>query len=261
MVARRGARAEIAALPHAPLGVRREWKVRLSLAGVQPKLGLARGADGPLGLPLNGHPTTHILKPPATARDHQGQLLFPELAENEALCLRLAAHAGLSSAPSRSSVRAPMNPAYSSSGMTGMPTPEPWSFGRTRRTPVRLSASDARGKNVSFLYRDGAVGLAPFYDVVSTAVYPQHPRDLAMRIGGEFFLEDVPVARFEQAYEDCGLRAALARRRLPETIDGLVAAADAALADAERERWRTAIVDQVRDRVRTVGAHAGRLTR
>jgi hypothetical protein len=29
----------------------------------------------------------------------------------------------------------------------------------------------------------------------------------------------------------------------------------------ERERWRTAIVDQVRDRVRTVGAHAGRLTR
>jgi hypothetical protein len=202
------------------------------LAGVQPKLGLARGADGPLGLPLNGHPTTHILKPPATARDHQGQLLFPELAENEALCLRLAAHAGLSSAPSRSSVRAPMNPAYSSSGMTGMPTPEPWSFGRTRRTPVRLSASDARGKNVSFLYRDGAVGLAPFYDVVSTAVYPQHPRDLAMRIGGEFFLEDVPVARFEQAYEDCGLRAALARRRLSETIDGLVAAADAALADA-----------------------------
>ncbi len=119
---------------------------------------------------------------------------------------------------------------------------------------VLVGNSDAHGKNVSLLYRDGAVGLAPLYDVVSTAVYSQHPRDLAMRIGGELFLEDVSAASFEQAYEDCGLPAALARGRLPETIDRLLAAADAALADAERERWRTAIVDQVHDRVRTVGA-------
>jgi len=294
--------AEIVALPYAPLGVRREGEVRLSLAGVQPKLGLVRDADGRLGLPLNGHPTTHILKPSATARDRQGQLLFPELAENEAFCLRLAAHAGLSSAAVEivravadepcvlverydrhvdagarvvrlhqedacQALRVPPERKYEEHGGPTLqqvsqllerysrePIPDRYRLLDAQLLHVLVGNSDAHGKNVSFIYRDGAVGLAPLYDVVSTAVYPQHPRDLAMRIGGERFLEDVSAASFEQAYEDCGLRAALARRRLPETIDRLLAAADAALADAERERWRTAIVDQVHDRVRTVGA-------
>ena len=69
-----------------PLGV--DGKVRVSLAGMQRKLLLAR-LDSGWGLPVDGTPSTHILKPPPyDAR-------FPHMIENEALCLRTALHLGL----------------------------------------------------------------------------------------------------------------------------------------------------------------------
>jgi serine/threonine-protein kinase HipA len=62
--------------------------VSMSLAGVQSKLGVAIDADGRLCIPLNGAPSTHILKPDAKDR------LFGSV-QNEALCLTLARRCGL----------------------------------------------------------------------------------------------------------------------------------------------------------------------
>ncbi len=43
---------------------------------------------------------------------------------------------------------------------------------------------DSHGKNYSFLYgRDGSIRLAPFYDLVSTTIYPGISRELSMKIG------------------------------------------------------------------------------
>ena len=69
-----------------PLGV--DGKVRASLAGMQRKLLLSR-LDSGWGLPVNGAPSTHILKPP------HYDTRFPHMIENEALCLRVALHLGL----------------------------------------------------------------------------------------------------------------------------------------------------------------------
>jgi serine/threonine-protein kinase HipA len=69
----------------APLGV--GGRVRVSLAGVQEKLLLTRLPDGRWGRPIDGTPSTHILKPEIRG--------YPQTVENEAFCMRLAKHLGL----------------------------------------------------------------------------------------------------------------------------------------------------------------------
>lgn len=76
-------------------------EVRLSLAGAQDKLPVyIQGADvedadesGRLLLPLGGAPSSHILKPEIPG--------YPDTVENEALCLAVAARAGLPAARAR----------------------------------------------------------------------------------------------------------------------------------------------------------------
>lgn len=68
----------------APLGV--DQRVRVSLAGMQEKLLLARVGDG-WGLPVDGAPSTHIIKP--------RHPLLANLVANEALCMRVAHHLGV----------------------------------------------------------------------------------------------------------------------------------------------------------------------
>ncbi len=75
-------------------------EVRLSLAGAQDKLPVyieetsgEGSGEGRLLLPLGGAPSSHILKPEISD--------YPETVENEALCLALAARAGLPTAPAR----------------------------------------------------------------------------------------------------------------------------------------------------------------
>jgi serine/threonine-protein kinase HipA len=74
----------IANLRSAPLGA--GGRVRVSLAGVQEKLLLTRMPDGSWGRPVDGTPSTHILKPEIAA--------YPNTVENEAFCMRVAYHLG-----------------------------------------------------------------------------------------------------------------------------------------------------------------------
>ena len=75
-------------LRSAPLGV--SDRVRISLAGVQQKLLLTRMPDGRWGRPVDGTPSTHILKP--EIRD------YPNTVQNETFCMRLARSLGLETA-------------------------------------------------------------------------------------------------------------------------------------------------------------------
>ncbi len=67
--------------------------LRLSLAGAQDKLPVVLGSDGCIGLPLNGAPSTHILKPPIPTVE--GSVF------NEAFCMALGAALKLDVAPAR----------------------------------------------------------------------------------------------------------------------------------------------------------------
>jgi len=76
-------------LPRKPLFMDAQ-DLRLSLAGRQDKAAICL-LGGEIALPLNGCPTTHILKPPTP--EYEG------IVQNEAFCLRLAGRLGLSAAP------------------------------------------------------------------------------------------------------------------------------------------------------------------
>jgi serine/threonine-protein kinase HipA len=81
----------VADLPRNPLGVAHAGsRVRLSLAGVQPKLVITRAPSGMIGQPTGGAPSTHLLKPT--------QEQYPDLVVNEAFCLRVARTAGFRAA-------------------------------------------------------------------------------------------------------------------------------------------------------------------
>ncbi len=67
----------------------RHGELRLSLAGAQNKIPV-RYSDGKLFLPMNGAPSTHILKPTL-----QPESEFPDAVRNEGLSLRLAGALGI----------------------------------------------------------------------------------------------------------------------------------------------------------------------
>jgi len=48
-----------------------------------------------------------------------------------------------------------------------------------------IGNADAHGKNLSFLYGEATIRLAPFYDLLSTAVYPRVNNKFAMKMGGQ----------------------------------------------------------------------------
>ena len=75
-------------LPATPLGA--TFDHRVSLGGNQAKLLLARTASGGWALPLDGYPSTHILKPEP--------LDLPDYVGDEVLCMRLAHRIGLTTA-------------------------------------------------------------------------------------------------------------------------------------------------------------------
>lgn len=72
----------------APLGI--DQRIRVSLAGMQEKLLLSKVA-GDWCLPIDGFPSTHILKP--------AHPLLPNSITNEAFCMRLAHRLGVLVAP------------------------------------------------------------------------------------------------------------------------------------------------------------------
>lgn len=77
-------------LPRHPLGIRADdRRLRLSLAGVQRKAVLVRDDAGRFGEPLDGMPSTHILKPDPLDPE------LPGLAVNECFCMRLATRCGM----------------------------------------------------------------------------------------------------------------------------------------------------------------------
>jgi len=212
-------------LPVHPLGV--DDKVRASLAGMQQKLLLARLGDG-WGLPVNGAPSTHILKPPS--RD----VGFPDLIVNEAFCLRVGRHLGLEVAEAeigefdgvpvliieRFDRTAPdaegkvsrthqedfcqahgidgsYTGKYESSGgpslrqcatLLGRWSREAHALERlldAATLTVLVGNADGHGKNLSLLHsREGAIRLAPVYDVFSALWYPEHSVEPGMRVNG-----------------------------------------------------------------------------
>ena len=86
--------------------------------------------------------------------------------------------------------------------------------------------ADAHAKNFSLLYRDGNASLAPVYDTLSTAVYPNLAPRMAMNIGGARDFNDVNAASFDAFAVKCDINPKFVRDRIARLSDGLASAMD-----------------------------------
>jgi serine/threonine-protein kinase HipA len=81
---------------------------------------------------------------------------------------------------------------------------------------------DAHGKNFSIIY-GRQTRLAPLYDVVSTAYYPELSTKMAMKLGGEYASEKITAKHFDAFADEVGFGKPMVRSRLLELAEGLLA--------------------------------------
>ena len=77
-----------------------------------------------------------------------------------------------------------------------------------------IGNADAHAKNISLLLMQGGPHLAPFYDLMCTAVYPELADKLAMKIGGEDRPKWIITRRWQTFAGDIGVGYKLVRQRL-----------------------------------------------
>lgn len=65
-----------------------------------------------------------------------------------------------------------------------------------------IGNSDAHGKNFSLLYKGAKPELAPAYDLLSTAIYPDLAEKMAMKIGGKYKPKEVYARHFHKLVAD-----------------------------------------------------------
>lgn len=85
-----------------------------------------------------------------------------------------------------------------------------------------IGNADAHAKNISLLLTDRGPKLAPFYDLLCTAVYPDLNAKMAMRVGGEDRPDWIIARRWEQFASDIGISDKLVKSTLKKMSQQLV---------------------------------------
>ena len=250
-------------LPRSPLFVGVE-DLRLSLAGVQDKAAVCL-VDGKIALPLEGSPTTHILKPAIE--------IVKDSVPNEYFCMRVARAMGLNVPPveMRMADKTPYllverydreflpdgrlrrihqedfcqalgirtSAKYEAEGGPGLKA----SFDLVKQcdTPAAdvlhlmemvivnylLGNTDAHGKNFSLLHRpDSAIVLAPFYDLLCTQIYEKLTKNMSMQIGGKHNINEVRPEHWEALCKSIPFSYTQFKKLFAENAEQLVAVAE-----------------------------------
>lgn len=276
-----------------PLGMTAaDEHLRLSLAGVQHKAVLVRDGAGRFGEPLDGMPSTHILKPEISVSD------YPGLARNECFCMRLAMRCGLPSArvelvraaghPCLVVERFDREPAVEPAGprrrlhqedlcqALGLPPDfkyqrEGWrapSYGalaelldahsprpgldrlagaRAAVMSFLLGNADAHAKNISLLHTPAGTRLAPLYDVLCTAAYPELDTELSLSIGDELNPDAITPIHFSDLAADFGLQPRAFERERRRLVDLARAEAPRLRDEALAGGWHHPCIDTTLD--------------
>jgi len=285
--------ALLRALPQRPLGAAPEDGVRLSLAGAQPKLPVVMDDDG-MALPLDAAtPTTHILKPepaayPGLVDNEAFCMSLARAAGLTAATVRKARTASglpylvierydrdLTSDPIRrlhqedvcQALGISADRKYQSEGgpgvretvellrdATGVPAQEIPRLWEALVFNWLIGNCDAHGKNFSLLYDGGAPTLAPLYDLVSTAAYPELTTRLAMRIDGAAEIDEVDRDAWIRLAREVGVSERFARRTTAAVVERALEAVPVALDAVLEVPWEPPpIIDAI---VRRFGALA-----
>jgi serine/threonine-protein kinase HipA len=222
-----------------------EEGVSMSLAGAQTKLAVAVDDAGRISIPMNGSPSTHILKPDV-----------PQLCGsvyNEAFCLTLARRINLSTprvTTGRAGKRAyllverydrkyqsgrwrrlhqedycqalgrPPSAKYESNktGTVGPTLKDMFALTRRHMPPTEILRlldmvifnvlacnTDAHAKNYSVMIRGNGASLAPSYDVMCGEVWENVTKNLVHKIGDSNKGAQLQAKHWQQFARECGL--------------------------------------------------------
>ncbi len=249
-------------LPRRPMLAGRDG-LRLSLAGAQDKLPVVFDGER-IGLPLEGAPSSHILKPAIHAVE--------DSVINEGFCMALAEAMQLKPAKARIHVvldrcfllverydrvvTAPGHrqrlhqedfcqalgvvPEMKYQNEGGPDLTQCFDLVRRATRPsapqvlrlfdyvifnALIGNHDAHAKNFSLLYSGKPPVLAPLYDTLSTAVYLTLTPKMAMKIGSKYKFSEVQARHWDQFAEAAGLAKAQAKRRVLSLAKSLPASA------------------------------------
>jgi serine/threonine-protein kinase HipA len=231
-------------LPNKPFLVGEEG-VSMSLAGVQTKLAVAVDDAGRVCIPMNGSPSTHILKPDAPR--------LPGGVQNEAFCLTLARRMGIPTpdvttgqAGKRSyllmrrydrtnvggrwrrlhqedycqALGKPPSAKYESNqtGVGGPTLKDMFEITRRYMLPTNIVRlldmvvvnvlacnTDAHAKNYSIMIGAGGASLAPMYDVMCGEAWESVTKNLAQKIAGKSRGDRLKGTHWQGFARECGL--------------------------------------------------------
>jgi serine/threonine-protein kinase HipA len=254
-------------LPNKPFLVGDEG-VSMSLAGVQTKLAVAIDDAGRVCIPMNGSPSTHILKPDA-----------PRLrggVQNEGFCLTLARRMGIPTpdvttgqAGKRSyllmkrydrtnvggrwrrlhqedycqALGKPPSAKYESNqtGIGGPTLKDMFEITRRYMPPTNIVClldiivfnvlacnTDAHAKNYSIKIRAGGASLAPMYDVMCGEVWESVTKNLAQKIAGKGRGDHLKGRHWQRFARECGLNPKQVIDRVGALAKSVIAEAGAA---------------------------------
>ena len=238
--------------------------VSMSLAGVQSKIGVHLDAESRLSIPVDGSPSTWILKPDSSN--------LPGGVWNEAFCLRLARRVGLEVPEVRTGwaggrryllvarydrlqqgqvwrrlhqedyaqALGVLPAAKYERNHAGRPGPRLQDlFERTRQVADIASVrrllqhvifnviacnTDAHAKNYSLLITADGARLAPLYDVMCAAVWPAVTKNLANTIAGKNRGDYLKGRHWQKEAVLCGLSPVATLRQVGELCDKVQAA-------------------------------------
>ena len=246
-------------LPARPFLAGREG-LRLSLAGAQSKIPVVL-VDGEIALPAPGEPTSHILKPPierfpgTTENEAFGMRLAKKIGlavaeveirharersfllverydriRGEDGILRRLHQEDFCQALGYTSDRK-----YAADGgpifrdcfdllrnAASRPAVEVLKLFDAAIFNLIIGNADAHAKNYSLLYREnGAIELAPLYDLLSTVYYPELSPRLAMKIAKRHTLEELKASDWDKFADETGLALRFIRTRAKELTNAV----------------------------------------
>jgi serine/threonine-protein kinase HipA len=107
--------------------------------------------------------------------------------------------------------------------------------------------ADAHAKNISLLYVRDGVRLAPLYDVVSTAVYPELSTELSLSIGDELDPDAITQVHWHDLADDFGLNAGGFERVRRELVDRVAVEASRLRDEARAQGWNDPCIETILD--------------
>jgi len=111
-----------------------------------------------------------------------------------------------------------------------------------------IGNADGHAKNLSLLLADPGPRLAPFYDLLSTRVYPRLSKKSAMKIGGEDRAAWIQKRHWERLADAVGLKRRYVTETVRKTASRIVPEAEALARDLEGGGVVEAVVEVIRRR-------------